>query len=97
MVLGAYIIKTTRSDGQTLVFAHDSSIEKTLGNCLEFLNRGYRENSERFFDDSSSFSWIIKNFDTGEIFSGSCDLLLSYSFLDLIPEMDLSQYEFFRA
>jgi len=96
MVLAGYVLKSVREDGETLVFSHGSTIEKSLGSCLEFLNKEYRE-CERFFNDNSTFHWVIRDFSTGECFSGSCDLLISMTFIDLIPEVDLSQYQWYRG
>jgi len=102
MVIVVYAIRCVRKDVEKvedverIFFFNNSKVFSSRSSLLRFLNHEYMELAYIYYNRDSVFEWIIKDFFTGEIFSGSCELFLGLSFTDLVSEEHLSKYLYSR-
>jgi hypothetical protein len=91
--LSGYRLKViSEVNGEIHTFDYNASNFRNLGDCLEYLNSAYRENSHRFHREEKIFEWAIVDFEDKKIYTSSIRSMDKISFIDAIIDLNLSQY-----
>jgi hypothetical protein len=92
MKVCGFRLKTKFYGEENLRITKNGSItSKNLGNCLSFLNQCYSDALQS--PGSRVFDWMVYDFEGSNYYSGSFKVEKGKSFLELISDIDLSEFQ----